>query len=64
MKTVIGIDYGTLSARGVLINTENGEALLSKSISYPHGVMEGALASGDDYESILDELMLYLTDNE
>ena len=64
MKTVIGIDYGTLSARGVLINAENGETLLSKSINYPHGVMEGALASGDDYESILDELMLFLTDNE
>ena len=28
MKTVIGIDYGTLSARGVLVNTENGEVLL------------------------------------
>ena len=62
MKTVIGIDYGTLSARGVLINTENGETLLKKSINYPHGVMEGALASSEDYLTILDELMTYLSD--
>ena len=64
MKTVIGIDYGTLSARGVLINTENGETLLKKSINYPHGVMEGALASSEDYLTILDELMTYLSDEK
>lgn len=64
MKTVIGIDYGTLSARGVLVNTENGKVLLKKSINYPHGVMEGSLSSAEDYENVLDELLSYLSNSE
>lgn len=57
MKTVIGIDYGTQSARAVLVNAENGDVLCSHSYPYPHGVMEGALVSAEDYENALTELL-------
>ena len=39
MKAVIGIDYGTFAARGILIDSENGNVLCSHSINCPHGVM-------------------------
>ena len=45
-KYVIGIDYGTLSARGVLVDTENGAELAEASFAYPHAVMDKALPSG------------------
>jgi len=61
MKTVIGIDYGTLSARAVLIDAASGEVLCSHSVVYPHGVMEGDLASTADYESTLEELLQAVT---
>lgn len=61
MKTVIGIDYGTQSARAVLVNTEDGKVLCSHSVNYPHGVMEGDLASAADYEQALEELLRAVT---
>lgn len=57
MKTVIGIDYGTRSARAVLADTKTGTVLLSHSIPYPHGVMPGDLASAEDYETVLFQLL-------
>ena len=57
MRTVIGIDYGTQSARAVLVDTENGNVLCCHSYPYPHGVMEGALVSAEDYENALTELL-------
>lgn len=39
MKYSIGIDFGTLSARGVLVNLENGAEEYSVVCDYPHGVM-------------------------
>ena len=57
MKTVIGIDYGTQAARALLIDTASGEVLCSHTVRYPHGVMDGALASADDYENALEELL-------
>ena len=39
-KYSIGIDFGTLSARAVLIDVENGEMYGTDSVfAYPHGVM-------------------------
>ncbi|MDR1722401.1 MAG: ribulokinase [Tannerella sp.] len=35
MKTVIGLDYGTDSARAVVVNAENGETLASSVKNYP-----------------------------
>ena len=62
MKTVIGIDYGTLSARAVMVDTETGEVLCSHQVAYPHGVMPGDLASTADYEQALAELLRAMSD--
>ena len=64
MRTVIGIDYGTQSARAVLVDAATGQVLCSHSIAYPHGVMEGDLASAQDYEAALMELMERVTSAE
>jgi L-ribulokinase len=45
-KYAIGIDYGTLSARALLINVQTGEELEQSVFDYPHGVMEIALPGG------------------
>ena len=42
----IGVDFGTLSARAVLIDGRTGEALAISTMDYPHGVMEDALPCG------------------
>lgn len=64
MRTVIGIDYGTGSARAVLTDAETGGILISRTIPYPHGVMEGALASIEDYDGVLMELLEAVTPAE
>lgn len=61
MKTVIGLDYGTQSARAVLVDAGTGEVLVNHSVKYPHGVMEGALASIRDYEDAFMELLTAVT---
>src|SRR5688572_27662840 len=40
---VIGIDFGTLSARAVLVDARNGDELASAVAEYPSGVIEGKL---------------------
>lgn len=44
MKYVIGVDFGTLSCRAVLV-TENGEPVRSAAMEYAHGVIEGSCGS-------------------
>ena len=61
MNTVIGLDYGTQSARAVLADADTGEVLLSHAVRYPHGVMPGDLASAQDYEDALTELLAAVT---
>ncbi len=61
MKTVIGLDYGTQAARAVLVDAANGAVLCSHSVRYPHGVMPGSLASAQDYEDALLELLEAVT---
>ena len=39
-KYVIGIDYGSLSARALLVNTENGAAVAESEFVYPHGILK------------------------
>ena len=46
MKYVIGIDYGTLSGRTVLVNTETGEEVAEATLAYAHAVMDEKLPSG------------------
>ena len=45
-KYVIGIDFGTLSARAILVDVSNGEMIASSAMDYPHGVMEKVLPDG------------------
>lgn len=41
---VIGVDYGTLSGRAVVVRVSDGEELGSAVHEYPHAVMEATLA--------------------
>ena len=45
-KYTIGVDYGTLSGRVVLVNVKTGEEVASSVYEYPHGVMDSELPSG------------------
>jgi L-ribulokinase len=44
-QCVIGIDYGTLSGRAVVVRASDGAELGSAVHEYPHAVMEDALAA-------------------
>ncbi len=44
-KYTIGVDFGTLSGRAVLVNTANGHDLADAVMDYPHGVMDTVLAA-------------------
>lgn len=45
-KYSIGVDYGTLSGRALIVNNETGEELASSVYEYPHAVMDEYLPSG------------------
>ena len=45
-KYSIGIDFGTLSARAVLVNVKNGKILSESEFIYPHGVIEESMPDG------------------
>ncbi|HZJ77444.1 MAG TPA: ribulokinase [Clostridia bacterium] len=45
-KYAIGIDYGTLSGRALLVNVSTGEELATSVYNYPHGVMDEELPCG------------------
>ncbi len=45
-KLVIGIDFGSLSARAVLVDPKDGQVLSTAVMEYPHGVMSEALPDG------------------
>ena len=45
-KYVIGVDYGTLSARAILVNVRDGSTLATAVMEYPHGVMDKTLPDG------------------
>ena len=42
----IGIDFGTLSGRAVLVRHADGKELASAVMEYPHGVMDRELWDG------------------
>ncbi|MGI1691712.1 ribulokinase [Thermoanaerobacter uzonensis] len=68
-KYSIGIDYGTESARALLINLQTGEEVASSVMKYPHGVMDEELPDGtklpqdwalqhpDDYIEVLKKIV-------
>ena len=45
-KCVIGIDFGTLSARAVVVRCFGGNVLGTGECAYPHGVISGAMPDG------------------
>ena len=45
-KYSIGVDYGSLSGRAVLVNVQTGEELATSILEYPHAVMETNLPDG------------------
>ena len=45
-KYTIGLDYGTLSGRALIVNAQTGEELASSVFDYPHAVMDEYLPSG------------------
>jgi L-ribulokinase len=45
-KLVVGVDFGTLSGRAVVVRVEDGAELGSAVFEYPHGVVESALPDG------------------
>ncbi len=46
MKYSIGIDYGTLSARALLVSLPDGNEVAVSEFKYPHGVMDRELPCG------------------
>ena len=45
-RYVIGVDFGTLSGRAVLVDAKDGKILASAIYDYPHGVMDTELPDG------------------
>ncbi|MBO7341143.1 MAG: ribulokinase, partial [Clostridia bacterium] len=44
-KYTIGVDFGTLSARALVVDTANGRELACAAMDYPHGVMDRVLCT-------------------
>lgn len=49
-KYAIGVDFGTLSGRALLVSLADGCELASDVMEYPHGVIDSALPSGAEPE--------------
>ena len=48
---VVGVDYGTLSGRAVVVRVSDGAELGSGVHAYPHAVMDRTLTAGPAAES-------------
>ena len=48
---VIGVDYGTLSGRAVVVRVSDGQELGSAVFEYPHAVMDTELTAGPSAEA-------------
>ncbi len=46
MMYTIGLDFGTLSGRAILVDTRDGSEIAESVADYPHGVMDRQLPSG------------------
>lgn len=47
-KYVIGVDYGTLSGRALIVRTSDGKEMGSAVYEYPHAVMDRVLAASGE----------------
>ena len=45
-KYTVGVDFGTLSARAVLLDADNGKEVASSEFVYPHAIMSEKLCDG------------------
>ena len=45
-KYAIGLDYGTLSGRAVMVDVKDGRQVASAVYEYPHAVMDRKLPDG------------------
>ena len=50
-RYVIGIDYGTLSGRCVLVDVNSGEEIAESVLNYAHAVMDETLPNGEKLPS-------------
>lgn len=69
MPYTIGLDYGSLSCRGILADVENGAIAAQAEMAYPHGILDKALPDGTplqgswclqhpgDYLTVLDAIV-------
>lgn len=72
-RYTIGVDFGSLSGRSVLVDTADGREIASAQLDYPHAIMDGQLPDGrelpadwalqhpQDYLDVLDETLPKLT---
>ena len=72
-RYTIGVDFGSLSGRAVLVDVEDGREIASAQFDYPHAVMEHQLPCGtafpdswalqhpQDYLDVLDQTLPLLT---
>lgn len=68
-RYTIGVDFGSLSGRAVLVDTADGREIASAQLDYPHAIMDGRLPEGrelpadwalqhpQDYLDVLDETL-------
>ena len=64
MNTVIGIDFGTQSARALLVDAADGSPLEAASVRYAQGILPGDLVTIDDYDIALRQLLQTLAKPE
>ena len=48
MSCTLGVDFGTLSARAIVVDTRNGNILGEQVFEYPHGVITEKLPGGHE----------------
>lgn len=72
-RYTIGVDFGSLSGRAVLVNVEDGREMASAQLEYPHAIMDRMLEDGTplgadwalqhpaDYLAVLDATLPVLT---
>lgn len=56
---LIGIDFGTLSGRALVVRASDGKELGSAVHEYPHAVMESRLSAGDGHTPNPDAVEAY-----
>lgn len=60
MKCTIGLDFGTQSARGVLVDADSGSIIQTAVAEYAHALTEDCLVDGEDYDMALEKLLTEL----